>query len=137
MLSVDSNRASQIFIHYKTGVRLFDEKNYQAAMTELQIYLDKEQHPEVDAYLYLGKALFLTGQQIIAIDQLRKFITKSESANLPYAYDLLGQCYAALNDISNATINYQLATQMEPACASAWHNWGLLHMTSADDWRQL
>jgi tetratricopeptide (TPR) repeat protein len=26
---------------------------------------------------------------------------------------------------------YQRATQIEPACASAWHNWGLLCMTSA------
>lgn len=125
-------QGNAIDVHYKTGIHLFDEKNYQAAISELQKYLEQEPHPEINAYLYLGKALFLTSQFLSSIDQLTVYIKKTESANLPFAHDLLAQCYAALNEKNTAFLHYQKATELDPSCASAWHNWGLLHMTIAE-----
>lgn len=116
-------------VHYKIGMRLFNEGNYQIAIKELQTYIDYESNPALESYLYLGKALFLTDQYFAAIIPLNEFIKKSETSNLPYAYDVLGQCYLALDDIEIAKVCYETATQLDPMCASAWHNWGVLQMT--------
>ncbi|MBA2710060.1 MAG: tetratricopeptide repeat protein [Tatlockia sp.] len=48
-----------------------------------------------------------------------------EVDNVFYAFDLLGQCYEAVNNDAAALKCYQTATEICPSCVSAWHNMGL------------
>ncbi|WP_131775403.1 tetratricopeptide repeat protein [Legionella impletisoli] len=120
---------------YTAGISAFNHKQYEQAQVLFQkASAENPEHPE--GHFYLGQCLFLSNKKGEAIASLNTFISLSQSpgndaANVPYAYDLLGQCYEAMNQAAKALDCYQTATKINKDCASAWHNMGLLHMKSA------
>ena len=117
------------------GVEAFNENKYELARGLFLQAIDK--NPEIaESYLYLGKCFFFCDEKQRAIIPLNKFIelkqnNSDDTANVSYAFDLLGQCYEAENKSTVALKCYETATKMYPSCASAWHNMGLLYIKSA------
>ncbi|MGL5741069.1 MAG: hypothetical protein ACRCXC_00210 [Legionella sp.] len=99
------------------------------------------------SYFFLGKASFLSDdKKDDAISNLNKFIeltqnevsTQSDNQkNRVYAFDLLGQCYAANNQDDFAITYYAAAIEADPLCASARHNMGLSYMQLTQDYLEL
>lgn len=120
---------------HREGVKAFNANNYGIAK---DFFLQAIHiNPEVaESYFYLGKCFFFCDEKLQAISHLTKFIELKQSnldemAVVSYAYDLLGQCYEALNKDDAALISYETATTVYPTCASAWNNMGLLYIKSA------
>lgn len=117
------------------GVKAFKAHDYQTAKT-LFLKAIENNPEESESYLFLGKSYFFCDERREAIAQLKKYIelnqhNSEDVANVSYAFDLLGQCYEALNKDSRAITCYTSATNINPLAASAWHNLGLLYIKSA------
>jgi len=117
------------------GESVFHNGEYQKAKVFLlQAIAENPETPE--SYFFLGKACFLCDEKDEAIVYLKQYIefrkdNLDEIANISYAFDLLGQCYEASNKGDDAIECYKVATKINPSCASAWHNLGLLYIKSA------
>lgn len=127
-----------IYMSHVDGINAFNEKSYARAVG-LFFQAIAENPEQAENYLYLGKCYFFLDQQQFAIPYVEKFIelrekTPDEVANVPYAFDLIAQCYVAMNVYSEALKNYQQAIAIDASCSSAWHNMGLLYMKSANDY---
>jgi tetratricopeptide (TPR) repeat protein len=120
--------------HHKQGSEAFDRGRYLDAKHFLLLAIGV--NPETpESYFLLGKACFLYDEQNEALVYLKKYIELKgddleDVANVSYAFDLLGQCYGGSNT-AKALKCYKTATQINPSCASAWHNRGLLYIKSA------
>lgn len=120
---------------YLNGVKAFNKHNYaEAKSLFLQAINENSEEPEI--YLFLGKSYFLCDEKNEAITHLKKYIKDNQSnsehiANISYAFDLLGQCYEEINEDDAAFTCYVTATNIHPSAASAWHNFGLLSIKSA------
>lgn len=64
----------------------------------------------------------------VPLAEATKFYPLDEKANISNAFDLLGQCYGAENNNTEALRCYKQATTKDPLCVSAWNNMGLLYI---------
>ncbi|WP_454785857.1 tetratricopeptide repeat protein [Legionella sp. WA2024007413] len=101
-----------------------------------------EQNPEVhETYFFLGKTCFLADEKKEALFFLKKFIELTQDLkdepNKSYAFDLLGQCYAADNEDEIAITCYLNVIEIDPSCASVRQNLGLLYMKQAQEYLEL
>lgn len=117
------------------GVKAFDENNYGVAKDFFLQAIEK--NPEVaESNFYLGACYFLCDEKQQAISPLKIFINLNKSnsdevANVSYALDLLGQCYEAENNDTDALESYKEATKIYPSGAPALNHLGLLYIKFA------
>ncbi len=112
----------------------FEQGDYQNALV-LFLQAITFEHPS-ESHLYIGKCFFFSEEKSKAIPYVVKYIeleqdTTANVAALANAYDLLAQCYEATQQLGEALRFYQKATDLDPTCASAWHNRGLFTIKSA------
>ncbi len=118
------------------GVEAFHKGEYvQAKKLLLQAI---NQNPEVpETYYFLGKACFLSDEKRESVFYLNQFIELTMNVknqeNRSYAFDLLGQCYAADNKNEIAVTCYLAAIEIDLYCVSARHNLGLIYMKLAQE----
>lgn len=111
------------------GMEAFQRGDYAQS---IPLFLQAIQaNPELaESHLFLGKAYFFCDNKTAAIEPLKAYTelnkaNKAEIANVSYAFDILGQCYEAIDQAEKASICYKAATDINPMAASAWHNWGV------------
>ena len=84
----------------------------------------------------IAKGCYETGQYNEAIELAESFIkSHPDDVNVAYAYDIIGLCYAAIEDFpyTNAMSAYTTAIERNTKCESALHNRGLLYMKIAEE----
>lgn len=124
--------------YHLEGIIAFDNHEYKKAQ---ELFLQAiEKNPETpENYHFLGKSYFLCDEKHEAIVPLMTFIKLKQDhlddvTNLSHAFDLLAQCYEAENNDTAAQKYYETATKINPSCATAWHNMGLLYIKSAQNY---
>ncbi|CAM2993804.1 photosystem I assembly protein Ycf3 [Legionella steigerwaltii] len=119
------------------GVEAFKKGEYIHAK-KLFLQAISLNHEIPDTYFLLGQTCFLSDEKNEAISYLNRFIeltmNKKNRDNWSYAFELLGQCYAADNQDEVAITYYFAAIENDFNCVSARHNLGLSYMKLAQNY---
>lgn len=120
---------------YEKGLEAFSKRDYPNAQNQFLLAVNDKECPH-EAYFYLGHCQYYGAEWQAAISNLKTFIKlrqfDSQSVkNISNAFDLLGQCYEKINDVSNVWISYTTAVKTNKDNPSPWHNMGLLCMKTA------
>jgi tetratricopeptide (TPR) repeat protein len=109
------------------GIQAFNNKEYERA---IDFFLeDILQNPQrTSSYLYLGKSYVYLDKEEDALTLFKQY----HPEDLSQAYDLMGQCYAEYQDYEEALCWYDTAIEINPHCALAHHNKGLIYIAQAE-----
>lgn len=120
--------------NFEKGIQAYHDKNYSQDKGPLKALEDDRYRFKLNQFL--GNSCYFAGDYDEAILHLKKClelyeVEGLEKENVPYVFDSLGKCYEALGKENLAIDCYNNAIKVNPSCASAWHNMGLLYTKSA------